>query len=64
MAKQNKPAVPLTGLNSHRTTSGIFYESDEVELMKEIGSFRSLDQSQRNGEEFWCETTFGVILRS
>ena len=36
MAKQNKPAVPLTGLNSHRTTSGIFYESDEVELMKEI----------------------------
>ena len=36
MAKQHKPAVHLTGLNSHRTTSGIFYECDEVELMKEI----------------------------
>ena len=36
MTRQSKPVVHLTGLNSHRTTSGIFYESDEVELMKEI----------------------------
>lgn len=36
MATQRKAAVPVTSLNSHRTTSGIFYESDEVKLMEQI----------------------------
>ena len=36
MAIQRKPAVPVTGLNSHRTASGITYESDEVMLMEQI----------------------------
>ena len=36
MATRRKPVLPVTGLNSHRTASGITYESDEVMLMEQI----------------------------